>query len=82
MWNSLPMETVMADTINLFKKKLDIFLERYTGIYQISIHGKDVDPGNNPIDNPWSQEGIYCSPYEMSLDDMTLGFFVCLPLDQ
>ncbi|MEE6507186.1 hypothetical protein FKM82_007991 [Ascaphus truei] len=28
MWNSLPMETVMADTIDLFKKRLDIFLER------------------------------------------------------
>ncbi|MEE6489465.1 hypothetical protein FKM82_015575 [Ascaphus truei] len=28
MWNSLPMETVMADTINLLKKRLDIFLER------------------------------------------------------
>ncbi|MEE6496086.1 hypothetical protein FKM82_002223 [Ascaphus truei] len=27
MWNSLPIETVMADTIDLFKKRLDIFLD-------------------------------------------------------
>ncbi|MEE6516062.1 hypothetical protein FKM82_025260 [Ascaphus truei] len=38
---------------HLFRK------ERYTVIYQISKHGKDVNPGSNLIANSWSQEGIY-----------------------